>query len=33
LFTGLAGTWLFQRRGSIDWNLTLPVLAGALIFS
>ena len=33
LFTGLAGTWLFQRRGSIDWKLTLPVLAGALIFS
>ena len=33
LFTGLAGTWLFQRRGSIDWNITLPVLAGALIFS
>jgi uncharacterized membrane protein YfcA len=33
LFTGLAGTWLFQRRGSIDWNITRPVLAGALIFS
>lgn len=33
LFTGIAGTWLFQRRGSIDWNITLPVLAGALIFS
>lgn len=33
LFTGLAGTWLFQRRGSIDWNITLPLLAGALIFS
>ncbi len=32
-FTGLVGTWLFQRRGSIDWNITLPVLAGALIFS
>ena len=33
LFTGLAGTWLFQRRGSIDWNITRPVLAGALVFS
>jgi uncharacterized membrane protein YfcA len=33
LFTGLAGTWLFQRRGSIDWNITLPVLAGAVTFS
>lgn len=33
LFTGLLGTWLYQRRGSIDWNITLPVLAGASIFS
>ncbi len=33
LFTGIAGTWLFQRRGSIEWDITLPVLAGALIFS
>ena len=33
LFTGIAGTWLFQRRGSIAWQLTLPVLAGALMFS
>ena len=33
LFTGIAGTWLFQRRGSIDWGITLPLLAGALIFS
>lgn len=33
LFTGLAGTWLFQRRGSIDWKITRPILAGALIFS
>ena len=33
LFTGLAGTWLFKRRGSIDWNITRPVLAGAVLFS
>jgi len=33
LLTGFAGTWLFQRRGSIDWTITRPVLAGALIFS
>jgi uncharacterized membrane protein YfcA len=33
LLTGLAGTWLFQRRGSIDWNITWPVLAGALMSS
>ncbi|MGE5169217.1 MAG: sulfite exporter TauE/SafE family protein [Rudaea sp.] len=33
LFTGFVGTWLFQRRGSIDWAITRPVLAGALVFS
>lgn len=33
LFTGFVGTWLFQRRGSIDWTITRPVLAGALVFS
>ena len=33
LFTGLLGTGLYQRRGSIDWNITLPVLTGASIFS
>ncbi|TSA17807.1 MAG: sulfite exporter TauE/SafE family protein [Betaproteobacteria bacterium] len=33
LFTGLAGSWLFQRRGSIDWRITRPVLVGALVFS
>ena len=32
LFTGLFGTWLFQRRGSIDWRLTLPVCIGAVLF-
>ena len=32
LFTGCLGTWLFQRRGSVDWRLTLPVCAGALVF-
>ena len=29
VFTGLLGTWLFQRRGSIRWRLALPVCAGA----
>ena len=33
LFTGLLGTWLFQRRGSIDWNMTVPVCTGAVVFS
>lgn len=32
-FTGVLGTWLFQRRGSIDWNMTVPVCAGAVVFS
>jgi len=32
LFTGLVGTWLFQRRGSIQWRLTLPVCIGAVLF-
>lgn len=31
LFTGLLGTWLFQRRGSIRWRLTWPVCAGATV--
>jgi uncharacterized membrane protein YfcA len=33
LFTGMLGTWLFQKRGSIDWNMTIPVCAGAVVFS
>jgi uncharacterized membrane protein YfcA len=32
LFTGILGTWLYQRRRSIDWRITVPVCAGALIF-
>ena len=31
LFTGLLGTALFQRRGSIRWRLALPVCAGATV--
>jgi uncharacterized membrane protein YfcA len=33
LVTGAFGTWLFQRRGSIDWKMTVPVCAGAVVFS
>jgi uncharacterized protein len=33
LFTGLYGTWLYQKRGSIDWRLSVPVCAGAVLFS
>ncbi|MDE1926882.1 MAG: sulfite exporter TauE/SafE family protein, partial [Burkholderiales bacterium] len=32
IFTGIVGTVLFQRRGSIDWRLTLPLCAGGLLF-
>lgn len=32
-FTGLLGTWLFYRRGSMDWRMTLPVCAGSIVFS
>ncbi len=32
-FTGIAGTIMFQRRGSIDWKITRPVLIGAVFFS
>jgi uncharacterized protein len=31
-FTGLAGTWLFLRRGSISWRMTVPVCGGAVLF-
>ena len=31
-FTGILGTWLYQRRGSIDWRITLPVCAAAIVF-
>ena len=31
IFTGLAGTLAFQRRGSIDWHLARPVALGAAL--
>jgi uncharacterized membrane protein YfcA len=31
LFTGILGTWLYQRRGSIDWRISIPVCAAALV--
>lgn len=33
LFTGLLGTWLYQRRGSIDWGVTVPVCGSTVVFS
>jgi uncharacterized membrane protein YfcA len=32
LFTGILGTWLYQRRGSIDWRIAVPVCAAAVLF-
>lgn len=31
LFTGILGTWLYQRRGSVDWRISTPVCAAALV--
>ena len=32
-FTGITGTVMFQRRGSIDWVVTRPVVIGAIFFA
>ncbi len=32
IFTGIVGTFFFQRRGSIDWAVTVPVCAGGALF-
>lgn len=32
-FTGVLGTFLFQRHGSIDWRISLPVCGSAVVFS
>lgn len=32
-FTGIMGTVMFQRRGSIDWSVTRAVLVSAVIFA
>lgn len=31
LFTGIAATAIYQRYGSIDWCVTLPVVAGSFL--
>lgn len=33
IFTGALGTYLFQRRGSIAWRISIPVCLGAVIAS
>ena len=32
IFTGIVGTCLFQRRGSINWALTQPLCLGGALF-
>jgi hypothetical protein len=32
IFTGILGTFLFNRRGSIDWSITIPLCLGAAVF-
>lgn len=32
IFTGILGTFLFNRRGSIDWKITVPLCLGAAVF-
>lgn len=33
IFTGLLGTFMFHRQGSIDWRQAMVVCAGAVVFS
>jgi uncharacterized membrane protein YfcA len=33
IFTGITGTVMFQRRGSIDWRITTPVCVGSVLFA
>ncbi len=32
IFTGIVGTFAFQRRGSIDWKVTTPLCLGGALF-
>jgi uncharacterized protein len=33
LFTGVLGSWLFTRRGTIEWHISMPVCVGAFVLS
>lgn len=33
IFTGITGTVLFQRKGTIEWRVAAPVCVGALVFA
>lgn len=32
IFTGIVGTYFFQKRGSIDWRVTAPLCVGGALF-
>jgi uncharacterized membrane protein YfcA len=32
IFTGIYATWLFHKRGSVDWRVSVPVCLGAILF-
>ncbi|WP_428421676.1 sulfite exporter TauE/SafE family protein [Methylibium sp.] len=32
IFTGIVGSFFFQRRGSIDWSVTIPLCVGGALF-
>jgi uncharacterized membrane protein YfcA len=32
IFTGAVGTFFFQRRGSVDWSVTIPLCIGGALF-
>ncbi|WP_243310059.1 sulfite exporter TauE/SafE family protein [Fundidesulfovibrio agrisoli] len=32
IFTAVIGTYMFHRKGSIDWLIAMPICAGALVF-
>lgn len=32
IFTGIVGSFFFQRRGSIDWTVTVPLCVGGALF-
>ena len=31
IFTGILGTWLYYKHGSINWGITIPVCVGGLL--
>ena len=32
IFFGIQATWLYAKRGSVDWRITIPVCIGSIFF-